>query len=449
MAIRFWNKKDIFIIEQIKLHAMKLYSALMLGLLAQGLHAQSLAPDIKRFEPSTGSPGTQVKIVGKNFGNATKVRFGSVLAASFTIVNDTLIKATVGTGASGVIQVNNPSGEDTLGYFTFVQQQVAKPEILRFEPKSGSTGTKVVISGKNLKSVKAVKFGSVAAASFQVLNDSTVVAYVGEGATGLVMVQTEGMVASLGTFEFIRPTISTCDAIRAFQPVISEIKTDVHCFRDSILKVRVSNGEFRSYKWSNGDTTPFTYVRNSQQLSVQVGSSALGCFSKTATVKFVRNTRPPSEIVYRDSTLRVRPPAPYTRWYVNGQPFSTDSVLRTRKIGVYSVETSDDKVCWTPGVRKFELSVGSLVKPEDSLFMKLYPNPSTGPFSVAIVLPTVRTAKILITITNASGSVVYKSPLLTLTGRELHIPLQISQKGIYRVEAKVNEKVITKTLFIQ
>ena len=428
---------------------MKLYSALILGLLAQGLQAQSLAPDIKRFEPSTGTTGTQVVILGKNFKNATKVRFGSVSAASYTIVNDSLIRATVGTGASGVIQVNNPSGEDTLGYFTFVQQQAAKPEILRFEPKSGTAGTKVLIFGKNLKLVKAVKFGGIAAASFQVLNDSTVVAYVGEGATGLVMVQSEGLVASLGTFEFIRQAPSNCDAIRSFQPIINEIRTDLHCFRDSMIKVRVSNGEFRSYKWSNGDTTPYTYVRNSQLLSVQVGNSALGCFSKTTTVKFVRNTRPPSEIVYRDSTLRVRPPAPYTRWYVNGQLFSTDSVLRTRKVGVYSVETSDDKVCWTPGVRKFELSVGTLVKPEDSLFMKLYPNPSTGPFSVAIVLPTIRTVKILITITNASGSVVYKSPQLTLTGRELHLPLQISQKGIYRVEAKVNDKLISRTLFIQ
>lgn len=428
---------------------MKHYSLLMLVLLAQGLQAQTLPPDIKRFEPSTGSTGTQVAIVGKNFKSATKVRFGSVLAASFTIVNDSLIKATVGTGASGVIQVNNPGGEDTLGFFTFVQQQAAKPEIIEFAPKSGTTGTKVTIRGKKLKPVNAVKFGGIAAASFQVLNDSTVVAYVGSGATGLVMVQSEGMVASLGTFEFIRPVDTGCDAIRSFQPIISEIRTDVHCFRDSMIKVRVTNGEFRSYKWSNGDTTPYTYVRGTQLLSVQVGNSALGCFSKTATVKFVRNMRQPSEIVYRDSTLMVRPPAPYTRWYVNGQLFSTDSVLRTRKIGVYSVETSDDKVCWTPGIKKFELSVGTLVRPADSLFMKLYPNPSTGPFSVAIVLPTVRTVKILITITNASGSIVYKSPQLTLTGRELHIPLQIGQKGVYRVEAKVNEKTITKTLFIQ
>lgn len=428
---------------------MKLYTALMLGLLAQGLQAQTLPPDIKRFEPSSGTTGTQVVIVGKNFGNATKVRFGSVLAASFTIVNDSLIKATVGNGASGVIQVNNPGGEDTLGYFTFVQQQAARPEIITFSPKSGPTGTRVMINGKNLKNVKAVKFGGIPAASFQVLNDSMVVAVVGAGATGLVMVQNEGLVASLGTFEFIKPVENGCDAIRAFQPVISEIRTDIHCFRDSMIKVRVSNGEFRSYKWSNGDTTPYTYVRGSQMLSVQVGNIALGCFSKTTTIKFVRNTRPPSEIVYRDSTLRVRPPAPYTRWYVNGQLFSTDSVLRTRKIGVYSVETSDDKVCWTPGVRKFELSVGTLVRPADSLFMKIYPNPSNGPFSVAIVLPTVRMVKILITITNASGSVVYKSPQLTLTGRELHIPLQISQKGIYRVEAKANDKTITSTLFIQ
>lgn len=429
---------------------MKRYAALLLCLLAQGTFAQTLRPDIKRFEPSSGGTGTQVVIVGKHFGSATKVRFGTVLAASFTVVNDSLIKAVVGSGASGVIQVNNPAGEDTLGFFTFVQQQLARPEIRGFSPTSGPAGTKVVINGRNLKAVKAVKFGGMAAASFQVLNDSTVVATVGQGTSGLVWVQSEaGIATSPGTFEFIRPTLASCDSIRLLQPVISEIRTDIHCFRDSAIKVRVSNGEFKSYKWSNGDTTSFTYVRSTQLLSVQVGNSALGCFSKTAAVKFVLNNRKPSEIVYKDSTLMVRPPAPYQRWYVNGQLSSTDSVLKTRKIGVYRLETSDDKVCWTPGAREFVLSIGTLVRPTDSLFMKLYPNPSTGPFAVAIILPAVRTVKISITITNASGSVVYKSPQLTMTGRELHIPLQIAQKGIYRVEAKVNDKVITRTLFIQ
>ena len=101
---------------------MKRYTALFSCLLALGTFAQSQAPDIRRFEPKTGSTGTVVQIIGKNFGNATKVRFGSVFASAFTVINDSTIKAMVGSGASGVIQVNNPFGEDTLGYFTFTQQ---------------------------------------------------------------------------------------------------------------------------------------------------------------------------------------------------------------------------------------------------------------------------------------------------------------------------------------
>jgi hypothetical protein len=153
-------------------------------------------------------------------------------------------------------------------------------------------------------------------------------------------------------------------------------------------------------------------------------------------------------LVYKDSVLRVRPPASFHRWYFNGQPAGTDSILRAARIGVYRVETSNDQACWTSS-KEFKVSIGSLVRPGDSLFMKLYPNPSNGPFTVAIVLPAVRTVKIVITITDASGSVVYKSPQLTMTGRELQIPLRISQKGIYRVKAEVNDKVITKVLFIQ
>ena len=352
------------------MNEMKRYTALFFCLLALGTFAQSQAPDIRRFEPRTGSPGTFVQIFGKNFKNATKVRFGSVLAAAFTVINDSTIKAVVGTGASGVIQVNNPFGEDTLGYFTFTQQ--ATPP----------------------------------------------------------------------------PPAQNCDYIRNFKPVINDNKNDLVCFRDSVIKLRVSNGEFRSYRWSNGDTTPYTYVRGNQQVSVSVGNAGLGCFSKTTTVKFVRSTSPNPELVYKDSVLRVRPPASFHRWYFNGQPAGTDSMLRASRIGVYRVETSNDKACWTSS-REFKVSIGSLVRPGDSLFMKLYPNPSNGPFTVAIVLPAVRTVKIVITITDASGSVVYKSPKLTMTGRELQIPLRISQKGMYRVKAEVNDKVITKVLFIQ
>jgi hypothetical protein len=427
---------------------MKLYPALFLCLLAQGTLAQTQAPVIRRFEPRVGTTGTTVMIVGRNLGTTNKVRFGGV-TANFTVMNDTTVKAVVGTGASGFVVVNSPGGEGiSLDSFLFVQQPALAPVITRFEPSSGTTGTRVLINGRNLRGTTYVMFGGVPASRFEVVNDTTVVAIVGLGATGQVGLKTPAGQSLKGDFTFIRPQLVNCDSIRNFQPVINEVRTDLSCFRDSVLKLRVTNGEFRSYRWSTGDTTPFIYIRNTQQVSVTVGNAALGCFSKPAIVKFVLNRRPMSEIVYRDSVLRARPPAPNHRWYFNGQLVSTDSVLRTTRIGIYRVETSDDKLCWTSS-REFPLSIGTLVRPADSLFMKLYPNPSSGPFTVAIVLPTVRTVRITITITDATGAVVYKSPTLTMTGRELQVPLQIARKGIYRVEAKVNDKVVSRTLFIQ
>jgi hypothetical protein len=428
---------------------MKLYSALTLCLLAQGIFAQTQTPSIVRFEPKTGTTGTTVLIVGRNLGATNKVRFGGVMATSFTVMSDSSVKAVVGAGASGRVVVIGPGTEvSSLDSFIYVQQQAA-PLITRFEPTTGTVGTRVVIYGRNLRGTTYVMFGGVSAARFEVVNDTTVVAIVGAGATGQVGVKTPGGQSLKGDFIFIKPILANCDSIKNFQPVINEVRTDLSCFRDSILKLRVTNaGEMASYRWSTGDTTPFIYIRNTQQVTVTVGNAALGCFSKPATVKFVLNKRPMSEIVYRDSALRARPPAPNYRWYFNGQLVGTDSILRTNRIGVYRVETSDDKLCWTSS-KEFPFTIGTRVSPADSLFMKVYPNPSSGPFTVAIVLPTVRTVRITLTITDATGAVVYKSPVLTMTGRELQVPLQLLRKGIYRVEAKVNDRVITRTLFIQ
>ena len=334
-------------------------------LLTLALHAQK--PDITRFEPREGAKGTVVKIAGKNLGKTTRVQFGGVAAASFNVLNDSLISATVGNGASGVIQVDTPAGEDTLGRFTF-KESPAPP--------------------------------------------------------------------------------ASCEQVRDFRPVINEIKTDLHCFRDSVLKLRVTNGEFRSYRWSNGDTTPYTFVRGDATVSVTVGNAATGCFSKSAIVRFVRNRRPMPELTYRDSVLSARPPAPFLRWYLDGKPVGDGPTLKASRIGVYRLETSDDKICWTSS-KEFKVTIGSLIPPSDSIHLRLYPNPTVGPFTAAIVLPTERTVRISIKITDMSGSVVYRSGVLEMRGRELHIPLKLEKKGTYRVWAEVGDRRASKVLVVR
>src|ERR1700676_2367019 len=70
-------------------------------------------PSIVSFSPTSGPVGTQVTINGTSFTGATKVTFGGV-KATFTVNSDTLITATVPTGAkTGKIQVTAPYGTAT------------------------------------------------------------------------------------------------------------------------------------------------------------------------------------------------------------------------------------------------------------------------------------------------------------------------------------------------
>jgi hypothetical protein len=72
------------------------------------------------FAPTSAASGTTVNIYGKNFTNITNVRFGGVAAASFTVVSDSVITATVGSGTSGTVTVTNAFGADSLPGFTYI-----------------------------------------------------------------------------------------------------------------------------------------------------------------------------------------------------------------------------------------------------------------------------------------------------------------------------------------
>jgi len=71
--------------------------------------SMGLAPFV-RTNPTFGNPGRTIGILGNNLTGATAVSFNGT-PATFTVVSDTFIKATVPMGAtSGTIQVTTPSG---------------------------------------------------------------------------------------------------------------------------------------------------------------------------------------------------------------------------------------------------------------------------------------------------------------------------------------------------
>jgi hypothetical protein len=70
-----------------------------------------ILPKITNLDPSSGPVGTQVGIVGGGFSGTTKVAFGGVAAANFTVVSPALIQATVPVGATtGKVEVVTLNG---------------------------------------------------------------------------------------------------------------------------------------------------------------------------------------------------------------------------------------------------------------------------------------------------------------------------------------------------
>lgn len=69
--------------------------------------------------PLSGTTGASITINGSDLSTASSVTFGGVPAASFTIVSDSQIIATVGPGASGEVTVANSSSADSLPNFVY------------------------------------------------------------------------------------------------------------------------------------------------------------------------------------------------------------------------------------------------------------------------------------------------------------------------------------------
>jgi len=166
-------------------------------------------PTINAIAPGVGVAGISVTITGTNFIGVSAVRFGGVLAASFTVNSSTSITAVVGTGATGNVEVVTPAGTASFGAFTFLPT----PTITSFSPTSGGQGTIMTINGTNFTFLQTIRIGGVPIASLISSNATTLVVTVGTGASGNVVVTTQGGgVASLPGFTYLTtpaPTISS------------------------------------------------------------------------------------------------------------------------------------------------------------------------------------------------------------------------------------------------
>ena len=158
---------------------------------------------LKSFTPTSATSGTLITIKGTNLLTTSSINLGGVSVSSFSVLNDSIVTAVVGNGLSGSLNVSTNGGTASLAGFTFLPT----PKVISFDPSSDSYGATINIRGTNFIGVIGVSFGGTPAHSFSVVNDSTITAILGSGASGNVSVTNNNGTGSLDGFTYV-PTFA-------------------------------------------------------------------------------------------------------------------------------------------------------------------------------------------------------------------------------------------------
>ncbi len=109
---------------------------------------QSPRPFITGFSPTRARTGDMITISGTNLDAASAVTLGGTPASIVVGSNtSTRVQGTVGTGASGAVQVTTPGGTASAAASFSFDASARPPVITGFSPASGPAGTRVTISG--------------------------------------------------------------------------------------------------------------------------------------------------------------------------------------------------------------------------------------------------------------------------------------------------------------
>lgn len=146
-----------------------------------------------RLLTTKGKVGDTVGILGKGFAEASSVEFNGD-PASFHVISDTYMTATVPAGESGFITVNVSAG-----YLTASHIYRVTPLITSVSPRSGKPGDSVTINGNGLIQTVSITVGGKAVGAYTVNSDGKITFRVPVGAkTGRVVLKTPGGTATSG-----------------------------------------------------------------------------------------------------------------------------------------------------------------------------------------------------------------------------------------------------------
>ena len=172
-------------------------------------------PIIDSLGSRVGAPGDSVVIRGVNFRPVGAVWFGSV-QASFTVVADTQLKATVPAAASGRITLASALGqaitEDT---FTITRA----PVVTGVSPPVVAPGMKVTLRGVNFRQITAVHVGGAKAAGQSTPSPQQLDFTVPENATSALVKVTNPFGSGASEAALI---VTRAPVIDSFEPTLAE-----------------------------------------------------------------------------------------------------------------------------------------------------------------------------------------------------------------------------------
>jgi uncharacterized repeat protein (TIGR03803 family) len=103
-----------------------------------------------------GKTGKTVEMIGQGFTGTTKVSFDGTAAATFKVVSDTYLTATLPAGATtGFVTVTTPTAA-----LKSNRKFLVTPSITSLTPTSGPVGTPVTITGTSFTGATRVAFGA-------------------------------------------------------------------------------------------------------------------------------------------------------------------------------------------------------------------------------------------------------------------------------------------------
>lgn len=225
---------------------------------------------------------------------------------------------------------------------------------------------------------------------------------------------------------------------------VTTSKAPALCIGDSVaLNARLG---FKSYKWSNGETTRKITVKDAGTYYC-TGTTSDGCEAVSDVIEVSFHPIPDKPSITQEVDLLVSTEANKYQWYINNKAIesATEQKYKPTAVGKYKVAVAESGDCWTFS-DEFEVLVG--VQDEfarTTNLIEINPNPSNGISNIYI--PLKNNVRATITITDLSGREIYKFNELSLgNGINTKVDLTNQPAGTYIVIVRTDNNTISQKL---